>query len=135
MTMTPEQLMIDEDCECCQMLARDAAHGEPTFWHLDGCNMEEEFAFSWCLTIQEWEAEQRRYEEWGLESARRDAEQRDWDRQQLEQITNGAEPDLDGFDRRQLDPDDWEPIQLESHEMAKLLEQMKRTHRLRSIRI
>ncbi len=121
-TMTPEQLMIDDDCECCQMLARDAANGEPTFWHLDGCNIEDEFAFSWCLTIQEWEAEQRRYEEWGLESARRDAERRDWDREQLE---------LDG----EFQADTWQPLELESHEMADLLEQMKRTHRLRSIRI
>ena len=78
--------------------------------------------FSTCLTIQEWEAQQRRYEEWGLESARRDAEQRDWDRQQLE---------LDG----DLQPDSWQPLELESHEMAELIEQMKRTHRLRSIRI
>ncbi len=113
-TMTPEQLMIDEDCECCQMLARDAAMGAPTFWHLDGCNMEEEFAFSPCLTIQEWEAENQRQEELALEFARRDAERRDWDRRWLD-------PD------RELQPDDWQPVQLNSHEMAELLEQMKIT--------
>ncbi|HKO44866.1 MAG TPA: hypothetical protein VJU84_16425 [Pyrinomonadaceae bacterium] len=134
-TMTPEQLMIDEDCECCQMLARDAANGEPTFWHLDGCNMEEEFAFSWCLTIQEWEAEQRRHEELGLEFARRDAEQRDWDRQHLEQIMSESDPDLNPGVRREFDPDDWEPLELNSHDMAELIQKMKRTHRLRSIRI
>ena len=117
------------------MLARDAANGEPTFWHLDGCNMEEEFAFSWCVTIQEWEAEQRRHEEWGLESARRDAEQRDWDRRHLEEIMRESDPDLNQSDRRQFDPDDWEPLELNSHDMAELIQKMKRTHRLRSIRI
>ena len=135
LTMTPDQLMIDEDCECCQMLARDAANGEPTFWHLDGCNMEDEFAFSTCLTIQEWEAEQRRYEEWGLASARRDAEQRDWDRQHLEQIMLEDQADADASDHRQFDRDSWQPVELNSHEMAELIQQMKLTHRLRSIRI
>ena len=108
--MTADQLMIDEDCECCQMLARDAAMGEPTFWHLDGCNMEDEFAFSTCLTIQEWDAKKRREEELALEFARRDAERRDWDRRQL----NG-EPD----------PESWQPVELTDHEMVELLEQMK----------
>jgi hypothetical protein len=35
----------------------------PTFWHLDGCNMDDGFAFSSCLTLEEWEAENRRREE------------------------------------------------------------------------
>lgn len=57
-----KELLIDEDCECCRMMALDAEMGfGPTFWHLDGCNMEDEFAFSNYLTSQEWEAEQRRW--------------------------------------------------------------------------
>lgn len=56
--------MIDEDCECCRMMAMEAEMGfGPTFWHLDTSNMEEEFAFSTCLTRQEWEAEMREREE------------------------------------------------------------------------
>ena len=36
----------------------------PMFWHLDGSNMEyDRFEFSFCKTIEEWEAEQREYEE------------------------------------------------------------------------
>ena len=63
-TMTAEQIMIDEDCECCRMMAMEAEMGfGPTFWHLDTSNMEEEFAFSTCLTRQEWEAEIREREE------------------------------------------------------------------------
>lgn len=63
-TMTAAQIMIDENCECCRMMALDAEMGGgPTFWDLDGCNMEEEFAFSTCLTREEWEAEVREREE------------------------------------------------------------------------
>jgi hypothetical protein len=57
------ELLIDEDCECCRMLAREAEMGfGPTFWHLDGGNMDDGFAFSHYLTIEEWEAENQRYE-------------------------------------------------------------------------
>jgi hypothetical protein len=90
--MAPEQLIIDEDCECCRMMAQDAAMGfGPGFWHLDGSHMEEEFAFSCCKTIQEWETELRRREESYLEFERQWAEreyarrnlQREWDEEQL----------------------------------------------------
>jgi hypothetical protein len=27
----------------------------PAFWHLDGCNMDYDFAFSFCRTREEWE--------------------------------------------------------------------------------
>ncbi len=35
--------VIDPDCSCCQMMAELPG---PTFWHLDGCNMDDEFAFN-----------------------------------------------------------------------------------------
>ena len=40
------------------------------FCHLDDCNMEDEFAFSICATLEEWKAEQRRYEERSRKSER-----------------------------------------------------------------
>jgi hypothetical protein len=47
------------------------------FWHLDGCNMDDDFAFSFHRTRQEWEAEQREWEEFDRAfNARREAEQR-----------------------------------------------------------
>jgi hypothetical protein len=61
--MSPQELIIDEDCECCRMMAQDAEMGfGPGFWHLDGCNMEDEFAFSDCLTMEAWEVKQREWE-------------------------------------------------------------------------
>jgi hypothetical protein len=89
--MSPEQLIIDEDCECCRMLAQDAALGlGPGFWHLDGSHMEEEFAFSSCKTFPEWELENQRREEsyreferqWAEREARR-SRQREWDEEQM----------------------------------------------------
>jgi hypothetical protein len=54
--------IIDHDCPLCQMMA-DELHG-PTFWHLDGCNMDDDFAFSFFhAMLAEWEEEQREWEE------------------------------------------------------------------------
>jgi hypothetical protein len=86
-TMTPEQIMIDEDCECCRMMALDAEMGGgPTFWHLDGSDMEEEFAFSTCLTREEWEAEIQEREEFNREFDRKMAERE-------QRIARGEIPD------------------------------------------
>ncbi len=50
--------VLDENCPLCQMIADDSEMGfGPTFWHLDGCNMDNEFVFSLCRTRDEWEAE------------------------------------------------------------------------------
>lgn len=90
--LAPEQLIIDEDCECCRMMAQDAAMGfGPGFWHLDGSHMEEEFAFSSCKTIQEWETELQRREEsyreferqWAEREHKRRSLQREWDDEEL----------------------------------------------------
>jgi hypothetical protein len=58
--MTRDEAVIDHDCPMCQMMADLPG---PMFWHLDGCNMDEGFAFSFHRTREEWEAEQREYEE------------------------------------------------------------------------
>ena len=63
----------------------------PAFWHLDGSHMEEEFAFSTCKTIAEWELENQRREEsylefereWAEREYNRRAEIREWDEEQL----------------------------------------------------
>ena len=54
------QHVLGDDCEICRMMAELPG---PMFWHLDGCNMDDEFVFSFFSTQEEWEAEQRRYEE------------------------------------------------------------------------
>ena len=55
------EAMADPDCPCCQMMADMPG---PSFWHLDGCNMDNEFAFDIShSTRDEWEAEQREWEE------------------------------------------------------------------------
>jgi hypothetical protein len=90
--LSPEQLIIDENCDCCRMMAQDAAMGfGPGFWHLDGSHMEEEFAFSTCKTIAEWELENQRREEsylefereWAEREYRRREEIREWDEEQM----------------------------------------------------
>jgi hypothetical protein len=35
----------------------------PMFWHLDGCNMDDDFPFSFYRTRAEWDEERRRMEE------------------------------------------------------------------------
>jgi len=68
LTMSAHECLIDEDCEVCQMLA--AEFDTPTFWGLDGSNMEyDRFEFSFDKTREEWEAEQRRYDEFNREFA------------------------------------------------------------------
>jgi hypothetical protein len=57
------EAVIDPDCPCCQMMAEMPG---PTFWHLDGCNMDDEFAFDFRhRTREEWEEERREWEEFG----------------------------------------------------------------------
>ena len=44
--------MIDPDCPCCQMMGELSG---PTFWHLDGSDMDDEFAFdTQHRTREEW---------------------------------------------------------------------------------
>jgi hypothetical protein len=56
-----DDAMVDPDCPCCQMLADMPG---PTFWHLDGSSMDDEFAFDiYHETREEWDEEQRRWAE------------------------------------------------------------------------
>lgn len=71
---TGEQAMIDPDCPLCQMQAEMPG---TSFWGLDGCNMDDDFAFSmWHESYEEWEAEQRELEEssrrWKAKEAERE---------------------------------------------------------------
>ena len=68
-TMSAHECIVDEDCEICQMMAAD--FDTPMFWHLDGCNMDDSFAFSFYQTRDEYEAEQLRYEEFNKEFERK----------------------------------------------------------------
>jgi hypothetical protein len=75
--MTPQELIIDENCDICRMSALEAEMGYgPGFWHLDGSHMDDDFAFSSCLTREEWEAENRHREEMMLEISREQEERR-----------------------------------------------------------
>ena len=75
--MSAAEIMIDEDCDLCRMAALDAEMGfGPTFWHLDGGNMDDGFAFSSCVTLEEWETELRQREDFDREFNRRTEERR-----------------------------------------------------------
>ncbi len=69
--MRPRDMIIDDDCPVCRMLGdeTDPLGMGVGFWHLDGSHMDDEFAFSYCKTQEEWENENRRREEFYLEFA------------------------------------------------------------------
>jgi hypothetical protein len=48
---------VDPECPLCQSLAEETG---PMFWHLDGCNMDNDFPFSFFRTREEWEEDERR---------------------------------------------------------------------------
>jgi hypothetical protein len=76
-TMTAQEMIIDENCECCRMSAQDLEMGfGPGFWHLDGSGMDEGFVFSHFRTLAEWEAEQREWEEFTRKFERENEEQK-----------------------------------------------------------
>ena len=66
-----EDDIVDEDCPPCRALAEDPT---PGFWHLAGCNMDDEFAFSFYLTREEWEEEKRQFDEMDEELERKHAQ-------------------------------------------------------------
>ena len=69
--MTGRSMVVDEDCYCCKMMGDESEAGLGIYFcHFDSCNMEDEFAFSACATLEEWKAQQRRYEEWSRKSER-----------------------------------------------------------------
>lgn len=71
-TLQARDMIIDENCDLCMMSAREVEMGYgPGFWHLDGSNMDEGFAFSFCRTQEEWEKENREREEFDKEFNRK----------------------------------------------------------------
>jgi len=63
-----EAAMIDPDCPLCRMMGEGKT---PMFWHLDGSHLDMEFPFSSFATREEWEEEQRRWEEFDREFDRK----------------------------------------------------------------
>ena len=79
------EAMVDPDCPCCQMMAELPG---PAFWHLDGCEMDDDFAFDiYHRTRETWEAERQ---EWMERSRRFDAE---WAERERLGVTRGDEDD------------------------------------------
>ena len=58
--MSGHEAVVDPDCPLCEMVADRPG---PVFWHLDGCNMDPDFAFSVHRTKAEWEQEEEEYRE------------------------------------------------------------------------
>lgn len=75
-TASSHELLIDHDCPLCQMAA-DPEFG-PTFWHLDGSSMdlEDNWVFSFHRIRQEWEAEQREWQEFNQKFNEKEAQRR-----------------------------------------------------------
>jgi hypothetical protein len=71
LVMAAKDIMVDENCDLCRMLAHEASHSGPAFWHLDGSDMDPGFEFSTYLTREEFEAEQRRWKEFNEEFERK----------------------------------------------------------------
>ena len=90
--LLPHDMIIDDDCPVCR------AFGDETsplgmgvgFWHLDGSNMDDDFAFSHYQKREDWEAENRRREEFALECDRKWQERQD-------RIARGETPEPDPF--------------------------------------
>jgi len=55
LVVSVRDIFIDEDCPCCRAMSE---HSGPTFWHVDGCNMDFGFPFSFHHTREEWEEEE-----------------------------------------------------------------------------
>lgn len=71
--LRPRDMIVDEDCPTCQMFGDETSPlGMGVgFWHLDGSHMDDDFAFSWFRTREEWEAENHRREEFNKEFNRK----------------------------------------------------------------
>ena len=87
-------LIVDPDCPCCQMIGDLPG---PSFWHLDGSSMDNDFAFDiYCRTREEWEEEQQAWDDY---AERCDAERSDREPQGVtdsEPPTGGLESSWSG---------------------------------------
>ncbi len=94
--MRGHDMVIDDDCPVCRMMGDDTGLGmEVGFWHLDGSHMDDDFAFSFYKTREEWEAENRRREEFDKEFNRR--------REERQQRIARGEPVEDEFNLNWID--------------------------------
>ena len=85
--MRGHDMVIDDDCPVCQMMANDAELGmQIGFWHLDGSHMDDDFAFSELHTREEWEARRREWEEFTEKF------NREWEERQQRERLAGVEP-------------------------------------------
>jgi hypothetical protein len=66
LTLGREEMIVDEDCYTCVMMASDPTMG-PGFMHFDGSHMDDEFAFSFLGTRAEWDEENARREKFNQE--------------------------------------------------------------------
>lgn len=100
--LLPRDMIVDEDCPMCQTFGDESSPlGMGVgFWHLDGAHMDDDFAFSHYKTRAEWEAENRRREEFDREFNRK------WEERQ-QRIARGEALEPDPF----FDPD---PLDFES---------------------
>ena len=90
--LRPRDMIIDADCPVCRMFGDETSPlGMGVgFWHLDGSHMDDDFAFSSFTSRQEWEAENRRREEFDREFDRK------WEERQ-QRIARGEAPEPDPF--------------------------------------
>jgi hypothetical protein len=65
---TAEETVFDDDCPLCRMMKEKQ---RPMFFHLDGCNMDDDFPFSLCHTRDEWEEERRLMDKFNREWERK----------------------------------------------------------------
>ena len=101
-TVSAEQMVLDDDFELYQMLQED---GNPAFWHLDGCNMDYDFPFSFHQTREEWEEEQRSWETFSREYEER-------------RSSNSTEDDIEFPSVWQRSYTDWDGLESPSPESA-----------------
>jgi len=66
--ISAEETEIDEDCPLCQAMGEEFT---PTFCHLDGCNMDNDFPFSFYRTRGDWEEEELRLKQFNDEFNRK----------------------------------------------------------------
>jgi hypothetical protein len=70
LTMSAEESIIDDDCPICVEMSQ--IFDTPMFWHLDGCNMDDHFAFSFHDTVEQWEQEKAEWESFRTEEMKKD---------------------------------------------------------------
>jgi hypothetical protein len=107
--LRPRDMIVDEDCPICQMFGDETTPlGMGVgFWGLDGSHMDDDFAFSFYKTREEWEAENRRREEFNIEFNRR------WEERQ-QRIARGEVLEPDPF----FDPDPFPDLEFDDSSLV-----------------